>query len=344
VPITTLRASVIVPAFNAQNTLARCLAALGAQSVAPEEYEIIIVDDGSTDATAELVASFPPARYIPIPHAGAATARNRGSSIARGEILLFTDADCEPQPDWMEKMLGAFDDPSVTGAKGTYQTRQREPVARFVQGEYEEKYARMRRAPTIDFVDTYSAAYRREIFLQNGGFDESFPTASVEDQEFSFRLAAQGHKMIFVPDAVVYHEHPASLDAYWRRKFWIGYWKVRVHILHPDKLVSDSHTPPTQKLQTILFLGMLALIFAVPFISLAWLALLALIILFVASAIPLVIFIARRDARVAWIAPMMIGLRAGALGLGLAAGMIGEFGLRRVLKKSNARINQHDLS
>jgi len=338
-----MRASVIVPAFNAQKTLARCLAALQTQTCSPPTYEIIVVNDGSTDATLQPVSSFHPARYISIPHAGAATARNRGASMARGDILLFTDADCEPQPDWIEKMLRAFDDASVSGAKGTYQTRQPEPVARFVQLEYEEKYARMRRAPTIDFIDTYSAAYRREIFLEHHGFDESFPTASVEDQEFSFRLAELGHKMIFVPDAIVYHEHPVSLGAYWRRKFWIGYWKVRVHTRHPSKLWRDSHTPPTQKLQTMLFLAMLALGVVIPFVSVAWVGLLLLAILFAISALPLIVFMARRDARVAWMAPMMIGLRAGALGLGLAAGMIGEFGWRW-FKRSNASNNRIDAS
>lgn len=336
-----MRASVIVPAFNAQNTIGRCLAGLSLQTLPPQEYEIIVVDDGSTDVTAQLVTSFHIARctLMSIPHAGAASARNRGASVANGDILLFTDADCEPQPDWMEKMLAAFDDPNVAGAKGIYRTRQRQSIARFVQLEYEEKYTRMRRARTIDFIDTYSAAYRRSIFLGNHGFDESFPTASVEDQEFSFRLAAQGQKMIFVLDAVVFHEHAASLRAYLQRKFWIGYYKVRVHTLHPDKLLHDSHTPLLQKLQTISFLGMLALIIALPFVSTAWLALVALAIFFAASSLPLTLFVAQRDAQVAWIAPMMILLRAGALGLGLVAGMMGEFVLRRVLK-SNVKINQ----
>lgn len=335
-----MRASVVIPAFNAQNSLARCLAALQAQTLAPDEYEIIVVNDGSTDATAQLVASFHTARYLAIPRAGAAAARNRGASIARSPILLFTDADCQAQPDWIEKMLGAFEDSTVVGAKGVYHTRQREWVARFVQLEYSEKYERMRRARTIDFVDTYSAAYRREIFLENHGFDESFPTASVEDQEFSFRLAQQVLKMIFVPDAAVYHLHAATLGAYARRKFWIGYWKVRVHTRHPSKLWHDSHTPPTQKLQTMLFLGMCALVLAIPLISFAWIGFLVLGIIFAASALPLVVFVARRDAPIAWLAPIMIGVRAGALGLGLVAGVLGQFGLRWLLKESHARKNQ----
>jgi cellulose synthase/poly-beta-1,6-N-acetylglucosamine synthase-like glycosyltransferase len=287
-----IRASVNVPAFNAQKVIARCLGALEAQTLPAIAYEILVGDDGSTDATRQIAASFHGARCISIPHAGAA-ARNRSAEQARGSILLFTDADCEPQPDWIETMLAAFDDPSIVGAKGTYHTRQRELAARFVQLEYEEKYARMRRAREIDFIDTYSAAYRREIFLANHGFDESFPTAS-EDQEFSFRLAEQGHKMIFVPDAIVYHQHAATLSAYLQRKFWIGYWKVRVHTHHPSKVLRDSHTPPTLKIQTALFPVLFASL-AIPSVSFAWMSVGVWLCAFSVSALPLIIFIARRS-------------------------------------------------
>ena len=77
-------------------------------------------------------------------------------------------------------------------------------VPRFTQLEYEDRYDRMAGVESIDFVDTYSAAYRRDIFLANGGFDRTFPTASVEDQEFSFRLTEKGYRLVFVPSAKVY--------------------------------------------------------------------------------------------------------------------------------------------
>lgn len=285
---------------------------------------MIVVDDGSTDATADLVASFHRALCIPIPHCGAAAARNRGASQARGEILVFTDADCEPQLDWIERMLAPFSDLEVAGAKGTYRTRAHGVTARFVQVEYEEKYERMRHAERIDFVDTYSAAYRREIFLSNGGFDESFPTASVEDQEFSFRLAERGYKLVFIPDAIVFHPHDASLAVYLRRKFFIGYWKVHLHTHHPSKVWRDSHTPPTLRLQILFLLGALASLAAMPFVTWASIAALGFVIAFAASALPLIIFIAQRDPAIALIAPGMILARAVGLASGLVAGLVGE--------------------
>lgn len=332
-----MRASVIIPAFNAEKTIAQTLRALESQTLPFEEWQAIVVDDGSTDATANLVASFHWARSVLIPHRGAAAARNRGAALASGEILLFTDADCEPQSDWIEEMLTPFTDLNIVGAKGTYRTRARGMTARFVQLEYEEKYERMRRAEQIDFIDTYSAAYRRDVFLSNGGFDESFPTASVEDQEFSFRLARRGYRLVFVPSAIVFHRHDASLGAYIRRKFFIGYWKVHVHTRHPAKVWRDSHTPPTLKLEILFLLCFLSSLAAIPFNGWAWLMSVAFAAAFVASTLPLLLFVAQRDPAISLIAPGMILVRAAGLASGLIAGILGESsnGIRWLLIKPN---------
>ena len=327
-----MHASVIIPAYNAAGTIADCLTALAHQTTVRALYEIIVVDDGSTDATRAIAEKYSDVRVMTTTHRGAAAARNVGARAARGDIFLFTDADCAPTENWIAAMFAPFADARVVGAKGIYRTRQRERIARFVQLEYEEKYARMSRAPTIDFIDTYSAAYRRDALLANSGFDETLPVA--EDQEFSFRLAQQGRRLMFAPEAIVYHRHVATLGAYVRRKFRIGYWKVRVHVRHPSKVWHDSHTPPTLKLQTVLFLAILAVMSAAVFVPMAWglVALLA-AILFV-SALPLVGFVARRDPALALIALPMIGARAGALGAGLVAGVFGEIARSARLKRA----------
>jgi len=149
----------------------------------------------------------------------------------------------------MEKMLKPFDNPEVAGTKGAYRSSQKELVARFVQVEYEGKYEYMSGFDSIDFIDTYSAGFRRTVFLELNGFDTSFPGASVEDQEFSFRMHEQGHKMVFVPDAVVRHRHADYAAWYFKKKFRIGFWKVKVLKRHPGKIKHDTHTPPGLKLQ-----------------------------------------------------------------------------------------------
>src|SRR5450759_242656 len=248
--------SIIIPAYNATATLPACFQAVQHQSIDRSRYEIIVVDDGSNDHAAVLAKKILEdnslSKIISVPHGGQAAARNAGAQIARGDLILFTDADCAPLPDWIEQLASAFEDQQVVGAKGTYCTRQTALVARFVQQEYQDKYDRMARQATIDFIDTYSAAYRREVFLAHGGFNPSITID--EDQEFSFRLAAQGQRLIFVPQAIVAHQHVASLIKYARRKFHIGYWKAYVLRLHPDKMISDSHTPQSVKIQ----MGLLA--------------------------------------------------------------------------------------
>ncbi len=290
-----------------------------------------MVDDGSSDATRDIAARFP-VRVLAQPHCGAAAARNLGAHNSQGEILLFTDADTEPTRNWVEAMLAPFKNRSVAGARGIYRTRQRELVARFAQLEYEFKYTRTRRERTIDFVDTYSAGYCRDLFLAHGGFDESF--LSAEDQEFSFRIAKQGYELVFVPDAVVYHAHRTTLWAYLRRKFWIGYWKVRVHRVHPDKALKDSHTPGTQKVQVALFLAMLAISCAVPFVPYAWLADLVVLIGIEVSGSDLIAFAAGRDRAVALVTPGIILLRAAAIALGVIAGIGGEIARSARVKRA----------
>lgn len=316
-----IKYSVIIPAYNAERTLSLTLEALRRQTVPREEYEVIVVDDGSTDGTAEVARAYG-VRLIRQQNQGPAAARNVGVREARGEIVLFTDSDCEPREDWIEKLTAPFADPEVVGAKGAYLTRQRSLMARFVQLEYEDRYDRMARFAQIDFIDTYSAAYRRAVFLANRGFDTIFPTASVEDQEFSFRLAQKGYKMVFVPDARVYHLHDETLTQYVRRKFFIGYYKALLTRWLPERLITDTHTPPVLKLQLVLMALILALVLPAFVWTPARSLLLASGLLFYATAFPFLLKIARRDPGVLLPALLYLPARALALGLGFFVGQL----------------------
>ncbi len=328
-----LLASVIVPVYNGASTLGACLRALAEQTMPPASCEVIVVDDGSTDASAAVAAEHG-ARLVCQDHAGPAAARNRGARAAKGAILLFTDADCDPQPDWIEAMLAPFADPSVAGVKGAYRTRQRSVVARFAQAEYEEKYARLAGRPEIDFVDTYAAGYRRALFLQAGGFDTGFPTATVEDQELSYRLAAAGHKLVFAPRAIVYHRHAATPWRYARRKLHLGRWKVRVHARHPARALRDSYTPWTQKAQLVLVplavvvAGAAALARTPPRRRALWRLAAVLAGLALGSTLPLLAHARRQGWAVVLAAPPLALLRAAALDAGLAWGLLSRPGRR----------------
>ncbi len=337
--------SVVVPARNAEALVGACLRSLLDQTVPRHHYEVIVVDDGSTDGTSDVVRRYPEVILLVQHHSGPGAARNRGAEAASGDLLLFTDADCAPTRDWIERISRPFDSPEVIAVKGACRSSQRELVARFVQLEYEDKYDRLRQSTYIDFVDTYSAAYRRREFLDNGGFSPGFDTKSVEDQELSFRLASRGYRMVFVPDAIVFHRHPDSLLKYLRRKFWIGYWRVLVHRLHPQRVMSDSRTPPSLRLQVALMGLLVFSLLASAAIDALRIASATILALALISTLPFTYKAARKDAPVALIAPPVLLLRSLALGAGFVYGHLrggfkrgdverfGPSGAQRVLKR-----------
>jgi GT2 family glycosyltransferase len=317
--------SVIVPVYNGGDQIAKCVEALKRQKTALD-YEIVVVDDGSDDgATDKLIGDN--VRVVKQARQGPAVARNLGAEQSRGDVILFTDADCEPLENWIEEMVRPFSDPGVSGVKGCYLSNQRELLARFVQIEYERKYERMNKDRFIDFIDTYSAAFLKRDFLAAGGYDPAFPFPSVEDQEFSFRMWAKGYKMVFNPSAKVYHTHARTLRHYVKKKFRIGYWKALVLRKHPEKILRDSHTPQTLKVEMIfafLFLVSLPLLLINPeFLFLSGLSLSG--FLLVASW-----FFGKsfaKDPAVAIFSPLILFLRALSLGLGLISGAFAFHGV-----------------
>ncbi len=293
--------------------------ALAGQTIPRAEYEIIVVDDGSIDQTGEVARRYG-AVVLKQCNSGPAVARNNGIAAASGEIVLFTDADCAPSPDWIEQMVASLSDQCIVGVKGVYRTRQQSWVARFIQLEYQDRYDHTARSDYVDFIDTYAAGYRREVLVESGGFDPSFPLASTEDQELSFRLAEAGHKMVFNPRAIVYHRHPESWGRYARRKYKIGYWKTLVLRLHPGKAWRDTHTPWNLKLQLVLA----ALTAPLAFLSLlhsVYLWLLGPVLAaFAASTVPFLVKAWRLDPVIACFSLPALYVRAWSLGLGLVAG------------------------
>lgn len=327
-----LRCSVILPVQDDAATITRCLDGLARQTADLTTFEILVVDAGA--GAREQVSAWQgrhsgvKLRYLRLsgePQSLAA-ARNLGVQQAQAPLVLFADADCAPNPQWVQAMLRAFDDERVVGVRGAFRTEQKGLTPRFVQAEYEDRFDRARQRDQIDFIDNYSAAYRRDVFLTNGGFDTAF--GACEDQEFSFRLAEKGYRLVFAPEAVVTHLHDTRLLDYMRRKYAQGFWKAPLTQLHPDRMVQDTHTPQVLKLQIVLVFLMLALLplgllgLWWPPLDWLWLVEGVLASLFLLSAAPFLVKLARRSWGLAAAGPLMLACRALALGGGYLAGTV----------------------
>jgi len=327
-----LRCSVILAVANATDTAIHCLEALAVQSIAPDSFAVLVVESSASKGAGQQVESWLtahpglPWQLHRLPGKNLGAARNYAAQIAQTPVLLFTTADCVPHPNWVESLLGHCEQPDVVGVKGTLTTRQRGLLPQFVQVEFEDRYERLAKAGNLDFIDIDSAAYRREIFLANGGFDERLEVNG--DHELSFRLASKGYHLVFAPEAIVDHQHEETVTAYIRRKFSIGFWKPLLTQWHPERLVFDSYTPQSLKIQILLW-AIILLLLPIAGAALFWhelrpawdlLGLTAL--LYGLSIGPFVRRAANHSLRLAVAAPALLAVRAVALALGYAAGTI----------------------
>ncbi|RJP80613.1 MAG: exopolysaccharide biosynthesis polyprenyl glycosylphosphotransferase [Candidatus Zixiibacteriota bacterium] len=314
--------SVIIPAYNAERTLPYTLRALQNQTVPRELYEVIVVDDASTDGTAAVAREFG-VKYRLQNKEGPAAARNLGVRVARGDLILFTDSDCIPREDWIEKMVKPFEDPQVAGVSGRYLTRQKEFCARFVQLEFEERFQVLEGFDSIDLVASFSAAFRRSVFEDVGGFDAHYPLANNEDVELSYKIASRGYRMVFANDAIVYHRHPATWKKYFSIKFSRAFWRILVYKKFPAKILRDTYTPQSLKFQ-IIFSYLVLLSLAGFFFGLGWGLATAggALALFVASCVPFVRRTYRFDRQMALAAPLVLFFKSLIFGYGVFLGLI----------------------
>lgn len=313
--------SIIIPTFNGASRIGNCLDSLLAQAV-DADAEIIVVDDGSSDHTCDVVRRYPGVHLISQANSGPAAARNRGALAAKGTIILFTDDDCVPTPDWLRTMLEPFEDAAIVGVKGAYRTRQKALVARFVQFDYEDRYRLMADLPEIDFVDTYSAAFRRDRFLELKGYDMTFPLACAEDIELSYRMSERGWKMVFVPSATVYHTHPDTLRRYLQKKYKFAYWRMLALRKNPKKTIKDSHTPQIMKLQLLFGPALLLAICFDLVIHPSVPASAIVCIAFLLSTLPFTVRVIRKDPTVGLLSPLLLAARSCAQVLGVTTGLI----------------------
>ncbi len=323
----------VIPVFNGSKTIPKTLSALFSQEDVKKGVEILVINDGSTDNTAQIVSEFKGVKLVSQANAGPAVARNRGARLAKGEIVIFLDADCVPEKNWFSEMIAPFSDPRIVGVQGKYKNPIHNLMAEFVQLEIEERYERMARQDYIDFIGSYSAGYRKKVFLEEGGFDEKYRIASGEDPDFSYKLADKGYKMVFAPKAMVAHYHPTSLVKYWKTKFFRAYWRFRMYSKNPGKIKGDSYTNPFLKFQTGFMLATMAFglvtlaaigfrLNSTPFVLAGAFFLLATL----ATTWPTSVFMLRKNIPIGIVSLVLLPVNAFLFATGLVAGGIGTLG------------------
>lgn len=211
--------SVIVPSRNEAGTVRACLEALMSQTV--HDYEVLLVDSGSTDGTLEIAREHD-VRIVQDGLNGPSGARNLGIAAARGDLLAFTDADCVPEKDWLERMIEVFDErPQAGGVGGAL----RMPRTTFL-GRLEDASARVNYRGVI----TSNAAYRRDVLETVGGFDEALCCG--EDWDLAWRARDAGYEVFHDRRPVVTHDPPElkqSVLAFLQKELWYGRHDVRTH-------------------------------------------------------------------------------------------------------------------
>ena len=225
--------SVIVPVLNGERTLRACLGSLLTLDYPVERREILVVDNGSTDRTAEIIQRLP-VRYLRETQRGAAAARNRGIAASRGAILAFTDADCVVTTGWLRELVRGFEDDGVGGVEGEIVayppvTSVQRYAARIGSHSRRQRLARV----LPFFVLTANVAYRREVFQRIGLFDTRFSVAG-EDADLSWRFSRERDlECGYACKAIVFHRHRATLWGLFTQRIGDGYGRALLHRKYP---------------------------------------------------------------------------------------------------------------
>ena len=212
--------SVIVCSYNGAKTLAACLESLSKLNY--PNYEVILVDDGSTDNTAEIAQQFPEVRYIHQQNHGLSHARNTGAAAAQGEVFVYTDSDCMADVDWLYYLIGALVSGDYAGVGGPNVTP---PAQNWIQACVAAAPGGPSHVLLTDTIAEHipgcNMAFYRWAFENVGGFDIEYHQAG-DDVDFCWRLQQAGCVIGFSPTAIVWHHRRFTLRAFLKQQEGYG--------------------------------------------------------------------------------------------------------------------------
>jgi cellulose synthase/poly-beta-1,6-N-acetylglucosamine synthase-like glycosyltransferase len=213
--------SVIVPVRDGASTIADCLDSILATDYPPEDREVLVVDNGSSDGTAALIRARP-VRYLREPRPGVSHARNRGIAESHAEILAFVDADCLVEPQWLGELVRPFEDPGVGAVAGDLQHAPPSTPAERQAARLLGNWQRFAFNSNPAYPITANAAYRRDVLERIGPFDPHMTRA--QDVELGLRFKQRsGLRLAYAERATARHRNRSTQLGFFRQQLGWAY-------------------------------------------------------------------------------------------------------------------------
>ncbi|MBI3243379.1 MAG: glycosyltransferase [Chloroflexi bacterium] len=225
--------SVIIPVYNGAETIAACLESLLQQEYPAGAYDVIVVENGSTDNTSRIVEKYP-VRLFHSEKRGPASARNFGLAQSQADIIAFTDADCIADPNWLAELVKPYAEAEIGGVGGSILAHVH-PAQTLVEKFSEEH------SPLVNFISgageflphlyTANASYRRPLLEAVGGFNACLITG--EDVDLAWRLQLQNRvRLGFASQAIIYHQHRSTKAGLARQYRQYGFGEILLDTLY----------------------------------------------------------------------------------------------------------------
>jgi GT2 family glycosyltransferase len=224
--------SVVVCSYNGGRTLAQCLQSL--MRLEYPDYEIILIDDGSTDNTAEIAARFPDVRTIRQANQGLSAARNVGLHAARGSIVAYVDSDAYADPHWLAHLVAQLERSGADAVGGPNLAPEDGRISACVAAAPGQPMHVLESDQVAEHIPGCNMAFRREALQAINGFDPQFLKAG-DDVDVCWRLQQAGYWITFAPGAFVWHHRRQSPRAYLRQQAGYGEAEALLRFKHPDR-------------------------------------------------------------------------------------------------------------
>ncbi len=324
--------SVIIPSYNRKDEIEELLMSLESQDLAKNQFEVIIVDDGSTDGTDGWMYDFSKTstidlKFVKQNHQGPGAARNLGMQTAQGDVFVFIDSDCTAPANWLSLIKKTFDENSDVLAYGGRDDARADFPPLLLAINYSMtsflttggmRGGKKKRLAKF-YPRSFNMGLHRKLYEQIGGFGS---LRHGQDIEFSNRIIKSGAKVVYIPESVVYHKRRTSLKKFYRQVFNWGVARINLYKMD-SAMLEPLHFAPAVGFWFIIAFTFWALLFPSVFAIWKIFALLGLLAVLASAAHAAILW---KNIKAGLLVPIVMPLQISGYGLGFTIAFI-----RRVL-------------